>query len=101
VAKRKKRQVDPNEVLLLLELRMASIQHCTALRSVILLLEQGKTEAAIARLEGAVASLHATVRSQCAGQKMACPNCGSEQDVVAWVDDGKCDICGEALEFPE
>jgi hypothetical protein len=31
---------------------------------------------------------------------MACPACGSQQDVAAWVDDGKCDHCGAALKLP-
>lgn len=101
MAKRKKRPPDPNVVIQLVELRAATIAHAGALKAAIRLLEEGNVPAATARLEGAVTALHATIRGQCAGQTMACPACGTEQDVVAWVDDGSCRDCGGPLEVPE
>jgi hypothetical protein len=84
--------------LKLLELSAAMIQHCQALKGVTSMLEQGNVDAAISRLDCAVTALHAVVRGQCVGSTMACPNCGTEQDVVAWVDDKTCDHCGATLE---
>jgi hypothetical protein len=101
MAKRKKRVVSKNDTLNHLELQIGVAQHCASLKAVIRFLEAGQREAAIARLDQAVHALHALVRGQCAGQTMKCPACGSEQDVVAWVDEGTCDACGEALEVPK
>jgi hypothetical protein len=95
--KRRRREVDQNEVISLIELRCGIVQHAAALKAVTQLLSDGKKEAAISRLDSAVTALHALVRGQCAGQKMKCPACGSEQDVVAWVDDGRCSECGGEL----
>ena len=97
---RKKPERDRLDVLAHLELQMGIIQHCQAMRSIVELLERDQTAAAIARLDGAVAALHALVRGQCAGKTMECPACKSSQDVVAWVDDGRCNNCGEVLEVP-
>ena len=82
----------------LLELKQAITHHCTAIRATVLLLEQGKTEAAAARLEGAVASLEQALRGQCSSFSMPCPSCGSEQGLEAWVDARKCGSCGEYLD---
>lgn len=87
--------MDRIDVLALLELRCAIISHCNALKAVTELLEQDKKAAAVARLEGAVASLQATVRGQCAGQMMKCPQCGLDQAVVTWADEQRCQACGE------
>ena len=101
MVRKKKRVVSQNEVLKLLELQLGVIAHCQSLKAVTQLLIDGKTEAAVARLDGAVSTMHALVRGQCAGQAMKCPKCATEQDVVAWVDDGRCNECGEALEIPD
>lgn len=98
--KRKPEKPNPADWLLLLELRLATMAHCAALKAVTTFLAEGKTEAAIARLDQTVTALHAVVRGQCAGMKMECPRCGTSQDVVAWVDDGKCDHCGGDLKVP-
>lgn len=90
-----------NDTLDLMELRLALMQHATSLRAVINLLLAGKTEGAIARLDGAVTALEATCRAQVGGITMRCPQCDAEQDVVAWVDNGKCNACGTPLELPE
>lgn len=98
MAKRKRKpEVD---TFAFLELQLAVIQHCQALKAITELLERDQKTAAVARLDGAVAALHAVVRGQCAGKTMKCPACGTEQDVVAWVDDRKCNICGEELDLP-
>lgn len=101
IAKRKReRVVNQNEFLKLLELRLGVIQHSQALKAVAQLLGEGKTQAAVARLDDAVTALHALVRGQTAGQTLKCPHCGSDQNVVAWVDDGACRECGGVLEIP-
>lgn len=103
MARRKKDKHPPDKhmVLKFLELQCAVIQHCQALKAVTQMLLDDQKAAAVARLDGAVTALQATVRGQCIGQTMNCPACGSEQDVVAWVDDRKCHVCGEELEIPE
>lgn len=83
-----KRNVSQSTTMNLIELQCAIIAHCAALKAVTQLLLNGKKDAAVARLDGAVTALAAAVRGQCAGVSMKCPNCGSEQNVVAWVDDG-------------
>lgn len=96
-----KRKPKPrNDGLKLLELQCATIAHCAALREVADLLTAGNKDAAVARLDGAVAALHATIRGQAAGVTRACSACGHSQSVVEWVDDGRCDNCGEPLEMP-
>jgi hypothetical protein len=99
--RRKRRPPPKGQGLKLLELQCGVIQHCAALGAVTELLGDGQTGAAVARLDQAVSALHALVRGQAVGQTMACPACGSQQAVVAWVDDGRCDHCGAALEVPE
>src|SRR5947209_1581605 len=99
MAKKRKREDDDNP-LKLLELQAGVIQHCQALKAVSNLLSTSKIAAAVARLDSAVAALHALVRGQCVGQSLECPQCGTAQDVVAWVDDGTCDHCGARLELP-
>lgn len=101
MAKRKKRQVSENTTIKFVELQCAVLSHCQALKAVTSLLIEGRIEAAVARLDGAVAAMQAVVRGQCAGESMKCPDCGSEQDVVAWVDDKKCNVCGADLQMPE
>jgi hypothetical protein len=98
MAKRKPAPADGG--LKLLELQLAVIQHCNALRAVADFLDAGNLDAATARLDGAVAALKAVVRGQSVGVTMACPACGSQQGVVAWVDDGRCDHCGGELKAP-
>lgn len=46
----------------LIELRQTSLEHSAALKDVISLLERGKTQAAVARLDGAVTALERAVR---------------------------------------
>ena len=82
----------------LLELKKAVSQHCTALKATILLMEQGKSESARARLEGAVAGLEQVIRCQCQQLKMPCPGCGSDQGLEAWVDSHTCVACGHYLD---
>lgn len=86
-----------NDGLKLIELQLATITHCKALKEVTSLMVAEKYDAAIARLDGAVMVLEATIRGQCAGVTMKCPACQSEQDVVAWVDDKQCRNCGGDL----
>lgn len=102
MAKKKNRDTsDENTAIKLLELQCAVMQHCQALRAVTNLLIEGKKDAAVARLDQATAAFSAVVRGQCVGVTMKCPACGSEQDVVAWVDDHNCHNCGTTLEMPE
>jgi hypothetical protein len=99
MAKRKEKSPpDKDTVLKLVDLQCAVIQHCSALKATTEFLSSGKKEAAIGRLDSAVTALLAVVRGQCAGMKMACPKCGTEQNVVAWVDDKECSNCGGPLE---
>jgi 16S rRNA U516 pseudouridylate synthase RsuA-like enzyme len=102
MAKRKKREVDQDwrNTIHLLELQCGIIQHTAALKAVGQLLAEDKKAAAVARLDQATAGLLALVRGQAAGVKMKCPNCGSEQDVVQWVDSGLCSDCGGILKVP-
>jgi hypothetical protein len=102
MAKRRqpKREADQSETLSLLELRCGIIQHCAALKAVASFLSENKREAAVARLDQAIAALHALVRGECTGMTMNCPNCGEAENVVAWVDSGLCSHCGGKLEIP-
>jgi hypothetical protein len=101
MSKRRKRVVSQNDTFNLLELQLAVMAHCQSLKAVTRLLIEGRKEAAVARLDGAVTSFQATIRGQCAGVTMKCLGCGSEQDVVAWVDDGMCNACGATLNVKE
>ena len=97
MAKRRKRPVNRNDTLKLVELQCGIIQHMAALKAVTQFLIDGKKEAAVARLDQAVTAIGALVRGQAVGITAKCPSCESEQAVVAWVDDGKCRECGAAL----
>lgn len=79
--------------LKLIELQCAVIAHCTALRHVIALWQDGKIDAAIARLEGAVTALDATSRGQVAGVSMKCDVCGESSALVDWAVEGVCPKC--------
>jgi peptide subunit release factor 1 (eRF1) len=84
-----------------LELRRAIQSHCVAIRAVVELLERGKTEAAAARLNGAVTVLHESLKAQCVEFAMDCPHCGESNGLEAWVDEHRCDSCGEHLDPEE
>lgn len=100
MSKRKRKPKSPSlsALLTLLELRQAVTQHCTALRSVVLLMQDNKPTAAMARLEGAVAALEQTIRGQCCEFSMPCPMCGRPQGLEAWVDRQQCSACGQFLD---
>lgn len=100
MSKKKKRPDDQPTSLKLLELQCAVIQHCAALKAVVDLMVEEKYPIATARLDQAVSALHAVVRGQAIGQTMQCPKCGTDQDVVAWVDEKICQHCGEELRIP-
>ena len=98
--KKTTKQDQPDQGLQLLELQCGVIAHCAALKAVTKFLEEGKVEAAVARLDQATKGLHALVRGQAEEVTKACPSCGEKQGVVQWVDSGKCDNCGAPLEIP-
>jgi len=103
MAKRKRKNLQPpdrNQGLQLLELQCGIISHCAALKAVTEFLTQGKTDAAVVRLDQATKGLHALVRGQCEAVTKACPQCGESQGVVQWVDSGQCDNCGAPLKIP-
>lgn len=77
------------------------IQHALSLKQVTESLAKGKTDQAIARLDQAVAALHATVGGQAVGITMPCPACGSQQDAAAWTGKHECGECGHTLVWPE
>lgn len=101
MAKRKERPVNKNAVLKLLELQCAVMTHTKALKAAIQLMIDGKREAGMARLDGAVSVLDAVVRGQAAGMTIACPSCKGERPMAEWVDEHKCGSCGEYLEIPD
>jgi transcription initiation factor IIE alpha subunit len=71
------------------------------LKAIVELLKDGKTPAAIARLDGAVTALLATTKSQMAGEYLECPHCGSKEELEAWVEDRLCSKCGGELNVNE
>ncbi len=97
---KRRRKARAPETFELLELQLAVLQHCNALGAVTHFLEQGKTDAAIARLDAAISAFQSIIRGQCIGQTKACPICGTTQEVVAWVDSGTCNYCGHELKWP-
>ena len=87
-------------LLALVELRHGIDQHCMALRATVRFLETGNLPAAIARLDGAVASLESVIRGQCAGLMVPCPMCEKDQDTTAWLERHQCEACGAELVWP-
>lgn len=98
MGKRRKDKPEPASVLAHLELQLTMMQHTTALKSIIGLLEAGNIQGAIAKLDGAVSVLHAAVRSQAIGKTYKCLQCDHEQDVIQWIDEKKCELCGEEID---
>ena len=102
MARRKKKKPSIVDMALQwLELHQAISLHCTAIRATVQLWESGNQKAAQARLEGALAALEGTIRSQAATCTIACPECQSDEGVKAWVYDHKCGACGAYLAVPE
>lgn len=88
-----------SDILNLVELRCATIQHCHALLAVTKFLEDGNTTLAISRLDQAIQSLDSVVRGQVVGQMLRCPQCNHEQEIVQWVDLGRCCVCDAPMEL--
>ncbi len=102
--KRKKKPAGPiitrPEAMVLLELRLAVMQHCTALKFVAEYMAQDKKELATSRLDQAVHALEAVVRGTAVGVTMPCPGCGEEQDITAWLEHRECSACFHPLIWP-
>jgi hypothetical protein len=86
-----------NSVLKLVEMRLAIMQHCRAMKAIITFLEQGNVTAAIARLDQATKALDAALRGTEVGEILPCFKCGHEQAVLAWVDNKVCERCGAEI----
>lgn len=82
----------------LIELRMAVLTHCQAVKAACDLYAAGNPNGAIARLEGAVAALETSCRGMVIGSVMKCPTCGEKSELAQWADLGVCPQCGADLD---
>ena len=86
--------------LALIEMRLAIVQHCVAMKRTIKLFACGNITAGVASMDGAVTALEAALRSQVAGLTLPCPACNKPLDIMVWVNDQECTVCGAELVWP-